>query len=325
MLTFISLANLDLGFETCFYNGMDEHAKRWLQLAFPAYLIFIATLIIITSHYSTRIQRSTARRALPVLATLFLLSYTKVLLNISNVLFSYTIITYLPSYHTASVWSVETSVALFELKFIMLFAVCLLLFLVLIPFNIALIFTKTLSCFRIINYFKPLLDAYQGPYKIKFYYWTGLQLVMRAIFFGLSALEKETNLMISIILLGVIICLQKVFPFTKKINNIMEMLSLLNLQVIFVIAYFAMTNDIMINVAVSLVMFQLMCIVFLHVKAFFCNGTNFTEMIMVKFGKWFPHFVGKQVSQRRSIELTSAVPEVMHNYKEFQEPLIGQD
>ena len=86
-----------------------------------------------------------------------------------------------------------------------------------------------------------------------------------------------------------------------------------------------MTNDIMINVAVSLVMFQLMCIVFLHAKAFFCNGTNSTEMIMVKFGKWFPHFVGKQVSQRRPIELTSAVPEVMHNYKEFQEPLIGQD
>jgi len=131
--------------------------------------------------------------------------------------------------------------------------------------------------------------------------------------------------MISIILLGLIICLQKVFPFIKKINNMMEMLSLLNFQVIFAIAYFATTNDIMINVAVSLIIFQLMCIVLLQVKVFFCNGTNFTEMIMAKFGKWFPHFVGKQASQRRPIELTSAVPEVMYNYKEFQDPLIGQD
>ena len=75
--TFISIANLDLGIQTCFYNGMDDYTKMWLQLAFPFYLIFIVTLIIIiTSRYSTTMQRLTARRALPVLATLFLLSYT---------------------------------------------------------------------------------------------------------------------------------------------------------------------------------------------------------------------------------------------------------
>jgi len=28
--TFISLANLDLGVQTCFYNGMDDYAKMWL-------------------------------------------------------------------------------------------------------------------------------------------------------------------------------------------------------------------------------------------------------------------------------------------------------
>jgi len=47
--TLISLANLDLGIQICFYNGMDDYAKMWLQLAFSSYLIFIATLIIITS------------------------------------------------------------------------------------------------------------------------------------------------------------------------------------------------------------------------------------------------------------------------------------
>ena len=39
----ISLLNLDLGIETCFYNGMDDYTKMWLQLMFPIYLIFIAT------------------------------------------------------------------------------------------------------------------------------------------------------------------------------------------------------------------------------------------------------------------------------------------
>ena len=68
-------------------------------------------------------------------------------------------------------------------------------------------------------------------------------------------------MMISVMLLGVLLCLNKVFPFKKKINNVMEMLSLLNLQAIFVIAYFMNTNDMMINAIVSLVMFQLICII----------------------------------------------------------------
>ena len=115
--TFISIANLDLGTETCFYNGMDDYAKMWLQLAFPFYLIFIATLIIITSRYSTTIQRLTARRALPVLATLFLLSYTKILRIVSSVLFFYSTIAHLPSKHTTLVWSVDANVPLFGVRF----------------------------------------------------------------------------------------------------------------------------------------------------------------------------------------------------------------
>ena len=205
MYGFISLANLDLGIETCFYNGMDDYTKTWLQLAFPVYLIFIATLLIITSRYSTTIQRLTARRALPVLATLFLLSYTKVLLTVSNVLFSYTSITHLPSNHTTLVWSVDTSVPLFGVKFTILFIACLILFLILVPFNVILIFINKLSYFEVVTYFKPLLDAFQGPYKIKFHYWTGIQLLIRAIVFGLSALNRNANLMIGSIFLEIMI------------------------------------------------------------------------------------------------------------------------
>ena len=102
------------------------------------------------------------------------------------------------------------------------------------------------------------------------------------------------------------------------------MLSLLNLQAIFVIAYFMNTNNIMINAIVSLVMLQLMCIVLFHMKVLFCNNVNFTKRILTKLGKWFPCFRQKEC-QRRPIELANVVPEVMYNYKEFQEPLIGQD
>ena len=81
--TFISLANLDLGIKTCFYNGMNDYAKMWLQLTFPVYLFLIAHLLILGSRYSSRIQKLTAQKALPVLATLLLLSYTKILLTVA--------------------------------------------------------------------------------------------------------------------------------------------------------------------------------------------------------------------------------------------------
>ena len=96
---FISFLNLDLGIETCYYNGMDGYFKTWLQLFFPLYLIIIAISIVIASRYSYRILRLTYKRSLPVLATLFLLSYTGILRTVLTVLFSYSTITHLPSGH----------------------------------------------------------------------------------------------------------------------------------------------------------------------------------------------------------------------------------
>ena len=327
MYTFVSLANLDLGIETCFYIGMNDYAKMWLQLMFPIYLIFIATVLIITSRYSTTIQRLTARRALPVLATLFLLSYTKVLLTVSNVLFSYTSITHLPSNHTTLVWSVDTSVPLFGVKFTILFIACLFLFLIFIPFNVVLIFTKKLSYFKVVTYFKPLLDAYQGPYKIKFYYWTGLQLLMRTIFFGLSALNRNINLMISSILLGVIIWLhEKCSSYKHKINNIMEALSLLNLHMLLVVSLYTTLNKIAVNISVSLAMFHLLCIILLHVKELLSNtlfkNTTFSLYSFTKLFNIFGHKV--EPDQRHTLELINPIPEAA-NYKELQESLIGYD
>ena len=31
-----------MGIEICFYDGMDDYAKMWLQLLFPLYLILNA-------------------------------------------------------------------------------------------------------------------------------------------------------------------------------------------------------------------------------------------------------------------------------------------
>ena len=43
----ISWIRLDLGIETCFYDGMDMYAKTWLQFIFP---IYIFGLILLSLH-----------------------------------------------------------------------------------------------------------------------------------------------------------------------------------------------------------------------------------------------------------------------------------
>ena len=329
--TFISLANLELGTQTCFYNGMDDYAKMWLQLAFPFYLIFIATLIIITSRYSTTIQRLTARRALPVLATLFLLSYTKILHIVSSVLFFYSTITHLPSKHTTLVWSVDANVPLFGVRFTMLFIVCLILFLMLVPFNVILLFTRMSSRLKFVNQFKPLLDVYQGPYRANFNYWTGLQLMIRVMLFGVSSLDRQTNIGISIILISIIIGFHgTVQPFKFQFKNYQELI-FFNLQALYVISLYdqSATSITVINIMFIITAFHFTCIIIYHIVTYVHSGVirNNIQLMIKAHTRWVTRLYNK--SQHKQFQLQGRIrdkiPEVAFNYSEYREPLVGQE
>ena len=88
---FISWFNLDLGIETCFYDGLTAYARTWLQFIFPIYIWFIAGAIIFLANHSNtkRVAAISGNNGVPVLATLFLLSYAKLFNTIISVI-SYT-------------------------------------------------------------------------------------------------------------------------------------------------------------------------------------------------------------------------------------------
>ena len=86
---FIAWFNLDLGIETCFYDGLTAYARTWPQFLFPFYLWSIAGGIIVLAKYSRRIAAVSGNNGVPVLATLFLLSYAKLLNTIISAV-SYT-------------------------------------------------------------------------------------------------------------------------------------------------------------------------------------------------------------------------------------------
>ena len=323
---FISFVNLDLGIETCFYNGMDSYVKKWLQLFFPFYLIIIAVLIITTSRYSSRILRLTYTRSLPVLATLFLLSYTGVLRTVLTVLFSYSTIIHLPSGHQQIVWSIDASVPLFGLKFTILFITCLVLFLLLIPFNMTLLFTRYLFQFRIINHFKPILDAFQGSYKDRYYYWVGVHMTMRSLLFAMYAFQANLKLIMSTMLLIIFsIYSGYIHPHKNKLVNIQELLLLLNLTIMYAVSYQYSKSvfSIVTNIMISLAFIQFCIIALYHFLTYTCHY-NIVIALQTLRQKLLNLYHKDHLQNKFDVELLN-IPECTYNYTEYQDGLVSDD
>ena len=312
---------------------MDDYAKAWLYLVLPFYLISIAIVFIILSRYSVKIQRLTAKNALPVLATMMLFSYTKILICVCNVLFRYSTITHLPSNKTELVWSISPITPLFGVKFLALFIVCIILFLILLPFNLVLLFTRTLSCLRLITTFKPILDTYFGPYMDGAYYWTGLLLLFRGIVYVLLVIDEDLRLVVISVLFGGLVYLHAaVKPFKSKFYNIQECVTILNLLAVHVVLLYK-KNLVGLKIAKILItvgmIYFILAIVY-HCCMYRCNNKIqksikwlLCKINEVKGIKWLCHKFCKLKASQEDHNSEMEIPDVTYNYKEFQEPLVA--
>ena len=126
---FISWLNLDVGFDIRFVEGLNSYWKTWLELAFPVYIILLVILIMFLSERSVRLSRLIARKnPVAALATLILLSYTKVLRTIIAVL-SFARLDY-PDGSYKIVWLPDASVYYLNGKHIPLYIVGLLILII---------------------------------------------------------------------------------------------------------------------------------------------------------------------------------------------------
>ena len=202
---FISWLNLDLGIETCFIEGLDGYWKTWLQFVFPFYVWAIAGAIIITSDYSTRATKIFGKNSHSVLATLFLLSYAKLIRSIIAI-FCFTTIVHSDD-SSLAVWAFDGNIHYFSRKRIplLLFALAIVLLLWL-PYTAVLLsaqWLRTQTHRKGLRWLKPFLDTYHGPFKDKHHYWVGVLLVVRGVLFVLFAsffaVESNVNLLLTII------------------------------------------------------------------------------------------------------------------------------
>ena len=80
-----SLLNLELGFSACLYNGLNALIKTALQFIFPVYLWLIVLMLVIISKRSGFFANLTVHSSIQVLATLFYLSFAKLLLTVIDI------------------------------------------------------------------------------------------------------------------------------------------------------------------------------------------------------------------------------------------------
>ena len=184
--------------------------KSLLQFAFPLYIWLLVAGIIVLSRYSTVAARLSGRNAVPVLATLFLLSYAKVLDTIIAA-FSFTSIE-AERNGPLLVWLHDGNLNYMQGKHIALVLVsAFFVVFYIIPLTLLLLFAPALQrinhyrVVRLVQRLKPILDAFQGPYKDKFRWWPGLMLVVRIILFIALTANTTHNPRLSVLLVALVV------------------------------------------------------------------------------------------------------------------------
>ena len=132
---FIAWLNLDLGIQTCLFAGMDAYSKTWLQFLFLVYVWIMVGAMIYGSRHSPTVCRLIGSNAVPVLATLFLLSYAKLLRTVITAVYSTTLTGRDSS--TPLVWLVDGNVPFFRgthIALLLMAVVFILMFIV--PFTL---------------------------------------------------------------------------------------------------------------------------------------------------------------------------------------------
>lgn len=241
MTVFIAWMNFDLGIPTCFYDGMDAYALTWLQFVFPVYVWVLISLIILASRYSTLVTRAIGSNPIAVLATLLLMSYTKLLKTIVQI-FSSVRLQY-PDNRTDAMWLKDANLPYLQSRHLRLAVVgSIFVATFFLPYTLFLSLghklyghTRVKCIHYLMSRMKPLLDSYYAPYERHTRYWTGLLLLVRCVLYIVFAYDSISGTNRSLLVIIVTFAVLLVIPwrsgriYKRLCANFIEGLVYLNL------------------------------------------------------------------------------------------------
>ena len=305
---FTSWLNLDAGIDICFFEGMDTFTKTWLQLAFPVYIILLVVAIIWISSYSSKFSRMIGKRnPVATLATLILLSYTKLLQTIITSL-SFVSAEY-PNDTTVTKWPRDASVEFGKGKHITLIVASIFILFFSLPYTV-LIFSWQwlLHCPRS-KFFKwirnhklhSFINTYHVPHTAKHRYWTGLQLLIRVIVYLIAAFSASNDQPITLLSTVVIMSCLLLYKTTVIIRvyknwllNAIESFVYFNIAIFAVFTTFTYNNPsnrnreilqkVVANVSVGAIFVLFVCIIIFHMYRY-CNDRVYSLCPSTKFSK----------------------------------------
>ena len=293
--TFIAWLNLDFGIEMCFIKDLNAYWKTWLRFVFPLYIWSIAGLMIALARYSIRVTNLLGNRAVPILATLFLLSYTKLLQITVDILHFSVLTVYQPEGNTTDtfllVWSVDGALDFFKYPHILLVVTALLTLLFLwLPYTLLLLCIQWLRrishlwIFKWTTRFNPFYDAYFAPLKPDHQYWFGVLLLARGVLFitfaSNFAIPQDINLLLLLIIAGTLLF----FMFWRRVYKSHSVMTfygtfLLNLCLLSGFIIFAHTKRkvkhtvkaTVVGLSTGIVFLQFCCVIFYRI-CFICHS-----------------------------------------------------
>ena len=187
--------------EMCLFPNMDEFTKHLFLFLYPLYLLLIVVIIIIGAHkFNLRIFKVEfiAKRAVPVLATLMVLTYTHLLKLVFHSLRYTHIYSYYDSEYTGQKtgftkgWFYQPSIEYFQGKHLVLGLLAIAVtVLYLIPLTAITLFGDLLrrNCIRSL-WFSHFLDVFHGAYRWPLGFWLGVRMSLRVILILLQLVDS---------------------------------------------------------------------------------------------------------------------------------------
>lgn len=233
--TFIAWLNLDFGIQSCFIKGLNAFWKTWIQYCFPIYIWAIVAAIVFVARRSTRLTNLFGGKAVSVLATLFLLSYTKLLqIIIVSVGFTEIYVINAGSNHTLVVWSHDGNYGYCQFPHVLLFVVAIFVFMfVWLPYTVVLFsiqWLRRMSNFALLKWvskFNPIYDAHLAPLKDIHHYWFGVLLIVRGallvIFTSTRTIYPTVNFMVLIVTAALLLCYSNYHGVYRTNYNVVKL------------------------------------------------------------------------------------------------------
>ena len=337
----ISVFNLDIGLNVCFFDGFDSYLRTWLQLLFPTYLIFIVVVVIIISECSPKFARFIGRRnPVETLATLIFLSYASIL-QFTIFALSHGVLEY-PNGVRERVWLPDATIIYFGTKHSFMFIAAIIV--------LALVLTYTLLLFswqwlvRLPNWkvfallrntkLQSFIRMYHIPHGIKHRYWTGLLLLMRIIVYlvavSTSSSDSTANHFAIVTVLAILLVIKSLTMRIYKIwpIDILETVLIANAIMLSASSWYALnTNNRRILIAVvstsTIIMGSLFIgVIVYHINHYIFKGKlDIQEQLTELRNKVRQRFQATSASRNSDAGENRDIPHITIEFPENLQPL----